>query len=124
MSKIIASAAIRGANKIYQRAEDKYKEAMEKFGPEQEVGFPNTAYYLPIIYAMTGIGVSKIGEMRRILDICKRLVPPPVKEKAPLPYLAPALDAGMATFFAEEILESIRYLEEPNLVFGGQRRNN
>ena len=34
---------------------------MEKFGPEQEVGFPNTAYYLPIIYAMTGIGVSKIG---------------------------------------------------------------
>ncbi len=32
-----------------------------------------------------------------------------------MPYLAPALDAGMATLFAEEIIEAIRYLEEPDL---------
>ena len=114
MSKIIASAAIRGAHKIYNRAEEKYREALEKFGPKQEVGFPNTAYYLPIIYAITGIGVARIEDMRRVLDICKRLIPPPVKEKTPLPYLAPALDAGMATFFAEECIEAIRYLEEPD----------
>jgi acetyl-CoA synthase len=37
-----------------------------------------------------------------------------VKEKVNLPYLGPALDAGMATFFAEEIAEAIRYLEDPN----------
>ncbi|MCX8022893.1 MAG: acetyl-CoA decarbonylase/synthase complex subunit alpha/beta [Syntrophorhabdaceae bacterium] len=115
MSKIIASAAIRGAHKIYNRAEEMYKMALEKYGPDQEVGFPNTAYYLPIIYAITGIGVSKIGEMGKILEICRKLIPPPVKERTHLPYLAPALDAGMATFFAEEIIESIRYLEEPNL---------
>ncbi len=113
MSKIIASAAIRGAHKIHNMAEQKYGEALEKFGPGQEVGFPNTAYYLPVIYAMTGIGVSKIEDMRRVLDICKRLIPPPVRENVPLPYLAPALDAGMATFFAEEMIEAIRYLEEP-----------
>ena len=112
MSKIIASAAIRGAHKILHRAEEKYEEALDKFGPKQEVGFPNTAYYLPIIYAITGIGVSKIEDMKRSLDICKKLIPPPVREKTHLPYLAPALDAGMATFFAEEIIESIRYLEE------------
>ena len=93
MSKIIASAAIRGAHKIYNKAEEKHSKALERFGPEQEVGFPNTAYYLPIIYAMTGIGVSKLEDMRRVLDICKRLIPPPVKEKTSLPYLAPALDA-------------------------------
>jgi acetyl-CoA synthase len=114
MSKIIASAAIRGAHKIFNLAEQKYREALEKFGPGQEVGFPNTAYYLPIIYAITGIGVSKIEDMARVLDICKRLIPPPVRENVPLPYLAPALDAGMATFFAEEIIEAIRYLEEPD----------
>ena len=33
-------------------------------------------------------------------------MPPLVKEKANLPYLGPALDAGMATFFAEEIIEA------------------
>jgi acetyl-CoA synthase len=120
MSKIIASAAIRGAHKIFAMAEGKYKEALEKFGPQQEVGFPNTAYYLPIIYAMTGMSVSKIADMAKVLDLCRKLIPPPVKEKTPLPYLAPALDAGMATFFAEEIVEAIRYLENPNCYVTGE----
>ncbi|MBP6941936.1 MAG: CO dehydrogenase/CO-methylating acetyl-CoA synthase complex subunit beta [Syntrophorhabdaceae bacterium] len=114
MSKIIASAAIRGAHKIFSKAEEKYGRALEKFGPKQEVGFPNTAYYLPIIYAMTGIGVSRIEDMRSVLDLCKKLIPAPVRENVPLPYLAPALDAGMATFFAEEIIEAVRCLEEPH----------
>ena len=47
MSKIIAAAAIRGSHKILERAEKKYQEALEKWGPDQEVGFPNTGYYLP-----------------------------------------------------------------------------
>jgi acetyl-CoA synthase len=114
MSKIIASAAIRGAHRIYGRAEEKYREALEKYGPDHTVGFPNTAYYLPIIYAITGIAVSRIGEIQRVLSLCKRLIPPPVREQTPLPYLAPALDAGMATFFAEEIIEAIRYLDDPD----------
>jgi acetyl-CoA synthase len=114
VSRIIASAAIRGAHKIYNKAEEKFRNAMERFGPKQEVGFPNTAYYLPIIYAITGIGVERIEDMRKVLDICKRLIPPPVRKTTSLPYLAPALDAGMATFFAEEMIEAIRYLEEPD----------
>jgi acetyl-CoA synthase len=114
VSKIIASAAIRGAHKIVERAEKKYQEAMEKWGPDQEVGFPDTAYYLPIIYAILGIPVQKIGDMKQILERCRTLLPPLVKERVALPYLAPALDAGMATFFAEEMIEAIRYLEAPN----------
>ena len=120
MSKIITSAAIRGAHKILDAAETKYKEALEKFGPNQEVGFPNTAYYLPIIYSMTGMGVAKIEDMRKVLDLCQKLVPPPVREHTHLPYLAPALDAGMATFFAEECIEAIRYLEDPNCYVTGE----
>jgi acetyl-CoA synthase len=100
VSKIIASAAIRGAHKIVERAETKYQEALKKWGPNQEVGFPNTAYYLPVIYAMLGIPVQKISDMKPVLDRCRILLPPLVKEKVSLPYLAPALDAGMATFFA------------------------
>jgi acetyl-CoA synthase len=120
MSKIITSAAIRGAHKILDAAETKYREALEKFGPNQEVGFPNTAYYLPIIYSMTGMGVAKIEDMRKVLDLCQKLVPPPVREHTHLPYLAPALDAGMATFFAEECIEAIRYLEDPNCYVTGE----
>jgi acetyl-CoA synthase len=120
MSKIICSAAIRGAQKIYEKSEGVYKKALEKYGPEQEIGFPNTAYYLPIIYAMTGIPVVKLSDCSKVFDFCKKLIPPPVKETTPLPYLAPALDAGMATFFVEEMAEAIRYLENPDCYVVGE----
>jgi len=120
MSKIIASAAIRGAHKIVDRAEQKWKEAMEKRGANEPVGFPNTAYYLPIIYGMLGMKVEKLGDMEKVLKKCKSILPPPVRDEHPLPYLAPALDAGMATFFAEEIIEAIRYLEQPNFYVKGE----
>jgi len=115
VSKIIASAAIRGAHKIFQQAETKFKEAVDRWGPKQEVGFPNTGYYLPVIYGILGIPVKTLGDMETVLDRCRTLLPPPVKENVHLPYLAPALDAGMATFFAEEIIEAIKYLEDPNV---------
>ncbi|MGA3173624.1 MAG: acetyl-CoA decarbonylase/synthase complex subunit alpha/beta [Syntrophorhabdales bacterium] len=120
MSKIIASAAIRGAQKIFDKAEATYKEALEKHGPDQEIGFPNTAYYLPIIYSMTGMPVAKLGDMKKVFDLCRKLIPPPVREKTPLPYLAPTLDAGMATFFVEEMVEAIKYLENPNIYVNGE----
>ena len=50
MSKIIAASAIRGAHKIVGQAEEKWKQAMDKWGANEPVGFPNTAYYLPVIY--------------------------------------------------------------------------
>jgi acetyl-CoA synthase len=120
VSKIIAAAAIRGGHKIMERAEKKYKEALEKWGPDQEVGFPNTGYYLPVIYGILGIPVKTLGDMKPVLERCRGLIPPLVKERTWLPYLAPALDAGMATFFAEEVIEAIRYLEDPNYYVRGE----
>jgi len=120
MSKIIASAAIRGAHKIFGQADQKWQQAMDKWGANEPVGFPNTAYYLPVIYGILGEKVEKLGDMEPILKRCKALLPPPVREEHPLPYLAPALDAGMVTFFAEELIEAIRYLEEPDFYVRGE----
>jgi acetyl-CoA synthase len=112
MSKIICSAAIRGAHKIVDMAEENYEKVLKKFGPEQKVGFPNTAYYLPVIYSILGAPVKQLGDMKEIFQECRKLLPAPVSDQIWLPYLAPALDAGMATFFAEEMHEAIRYVEE------------
>ncbi|PKN16810.1 MAG: CO dehydrogenase/CO-methylating acetyl-CoA synthase complex subunit beta, partial [Deltaproteobacteria bacterium HGW-Deltaproteobacteria-3] len=114
MSKIICSAAIRGAHKIVDMAEAKFEEVLKKYGPEQEVHFPNTAYFLPVIYSMLGAKVQNLGDMKDIFKECRTLLPEQVSENIWLPYLAPALDAGMATFFAEEMYEAIRYLETPD----------
>jgi acetyl-CoA synthase len=115
MSKIICSAAIRGAHKIVDMAEEKYEKVLKQFGPEQKVGFPNTGYYLPVIYSILGAPVKQLGDMKEIFQECRKLLPAPVSDQVWLPYLAPALDAGMATFFAEEMYEAMRYVEEPGL---------
>ncbi|MFP3983223.1 MAG: acetyl-CoA decarbonylase/synthase complex subunit alpha/beta [Desulfurivibrionaceae bacterium] len=115
MSKIICSAAIRGAHKIVDMAEEKFESVLKEYGPEQEVAFPNTGYYLPVIYSMLGAKVEKLGDMKDIFQECRTLLPEQVSENKWLPYLAPALDAGMATFFAEEMFEAIKYLEYPDL---------
>jgi len=120
MSKIIASAAINGAHKIVDQAEQKWKEAMDKHGANEPVGFPNTAYYLPIIYGISGMKVEKLGDMEAVLKKCKALLPPPVKSEHHLPYLGPTLDAGMITFWAEELIEAIRYLETPDFYVRGE----
>ena len=75
MSKIIASAAIRGAHKIVNQAEEKWQQAMDKWGANEPVGFPNTAYYLPVIYGILGEKVEKLGDMEPILK--KMQIPAP-----------------------------------------------
>ena len=120
MSKIIASAAINGAHKIVERAERKWREAMEKWGANEPVGFPNTAYYLPIIYGISGMKVAKLGDMEAVLKKCRALLPPPVRAEHHLPYLGPTLDSGMISFWAEEMIEAIRYLENPNFYLRGE----
>ena len=54
MSKYIATRAVRGANALVYEAETMLYKALAEKGPETVVEFPNTAYYLPLIYAMTG----------------------------------------------------------------------
>ncbi|MBN1189923.1 MAG: CO dehydrogenase/CO-methylating acetyl-CoA synthase complex subunit beta [Dehalococcoidales bacterium] len=118
MSKVIASAAIRGAYKIVGQAEEKWKKAVDVYGLNEPVGFPNTAYFLPVIYGILGARVQKLADMEQIIKKCRHLLPPPVREEHALPYLGPALDAGMATLFSEEIIEAIRYLEQPDFYTG------
>jgi len=120
VSKIICSAAIRGAHKIAYRVEKKYADILKKYGPDQEIAFPDTAYFLPIIYSMLGIPVQNLGDCQQVFQRCRKLLPPLVKAQMALPYLAPALDAGMATLFYEEIEEAIRYLEQPDFYLRGE----
>ncbi len=111
MSKIIASAAIRGAHKYVTEAEQKLTEAIETYKPEKKVAFPNTAYHLPLILALLGLKVETLKDCQEALQHAKDLLPPVPEEQLWLPYLGNALDAGIATLIAEEIIEALRYLD-------------
>jgi acetyl-CoA synthase len=118
MSKLIAGAAIRGAHKIFKQAEEKLNQAIEEKGKDAKVEFPNTGYYIPIIYSMLGIPVKTLADFEPVMEECRKLLPPAPDDKFWVPYLGPALDAGMATLFAEEIIEACKYLIGPNPVDG------
>ena len=114
MSKLVAFAAIQGAYNIVSKAEGKYKKVLETYGGSRKLEFPNTAYYLPIIYSLTGIKVTDLDSAKKPLEFARKLLPPHIQKDVHLPYLGPLLDAGMAALFAEEIVEAIRYVEDPD----------
>ena len=102
MSQIIASAAIRGAHEIVKQAEDILSRAVEEKGKDCPIEFPNTGYYIPIIYSMTGRAVQNLADFQAVMEEdIKPLLPELVDDDLWIPYLGPALDAGMATLFAE-----------------------
>ncbi len=116
MSKLICSSAIDGAVEWVARAEAKLDEAISQKGESQAVAFPDTAYYLPVIYSFTGEAVNTLADLRHILRLAKELLPARPSERVWLPYLGNALDAGVAALFACEIIEACKYLIGPNPV--------
>ncbi|MCS7247063.1 MAG: acetyl-CoA decarbonylase/synthase complex subunit alpha/beta [Anaerolineales bacterium] len=110
MSRYIATRAIRGANALVREAELMLKRAIQEKGGNQKVAFPNTAYYLPLIYGMTGIAVEKLEDLVPVIEHAKRLLHPIPAESQWTPYLGEALDCGMATLLAAEAIEAIRFV--------------
>lgn len=110
MSKIIASAAIRGANIFVNQASETLEKTIAEKGEDFSFEFPDTAFYLPMLYAMTGFAVKTLGDMRVAVGKAKDLLHEEPDEHLWRPYLGEALDSGMATLFAEEVLMALRYV--------------
>lgn len=115
MSRIIAKAAIQGAHSFFKEAEERYNLAVEDKGEDQKVEFPETAYFLPMAYALMGLDVKTLGEIRPVLEHSRELLPQAPSEEVWLPYLGDTLDSGISTLLSTEIIMAIRYLygEEP-----------
>ncbi|MDO8748742.1 MAG: acetyl-CoA decarbonylase/synthase complex subunit alpha/beta [Candidatus Omnitrophota bacterium] len=115
MSKIVAAAAIRGSRVIAREAEEFLNKALKEHGPDTKIGFPETAFFLPMANALLGAEVKTLKEAVNVFNYAKGLLPLEPREKLWLPYLGDALDAGIATLLCEEIITVLRYLykQEP-----------
>jgi acetyl-CoA synthase len=114
MSKIIATAAIRGAHKMVERAEADLARAIEARGKDCKVEYPDTAYYLPIMYLFLGQKVGTLGDLEESLAEARKLLKPIPSDELWLPYLGDTLDAGVATLLAEETIEVLKVLSGPD----------
>jgi len=114
MSKIIATAAIRGAHAMVSRAEKVLAKVVKEKGKDAAVAYPNTAYYLPIMYLFLGQKVEKLGDLEEAMQEARKLLHEVPSEKLWLPYLGDTLDCGVATLIAEETIEVLKYVTDSN----------
>ncbi|MHC5033701.1 MAG: acetyl-CoA decarbonylase/synthase complex subunit alpha/beta [Planctomycetota bacterium] len=112
MSREVFSAVIRGAHKFVDEAQEAWEKAVAKHGESAQLRFPETAFALPMILALTGRKVEKLADCEPVLKHCREdLLHDVPADHVWLPYLGHGLDAGAATMFAQEILCAIDYLD-------------
>ncbi|MEH0021292.1 MAG: acetyl-CoA decarbonylase/synthase complex subunit alpha/beta [Desulfobacter sp.] len=114
MSKLIAFAAIQGGYKVVAQVEGELETALQTYDASTKIGFPNTAYYLPVIYSLTGLKCETLEDLKKPMEFARGLLPPHIRLKNWLPYLGPLLDAGMAGIISYEVKEALRYLNDPD----------
>ncbi|MEW6309052.1 MAG: acetyl-CoA decarbonylase/synthase complex subunit alpha/beta [Bacillota bacterium] len=91
-------------------AEILLSKALREHGPNAPVGYPDTAYYLPVITALSGEKISTLGELVPVLNRMRNQV------KEELTFENARL-CGEATLYAAEIIEALHYLvkDEPKV---------
>ena len=95
-----------GSNAVAGLTEAAVSNAITKYGPDQPIAFPDTAYFFPTIYAATGVKVRTLGDLVACVDVLRGLI---TNQED----LDQALNAGLATAVGAEILEGLKYLENP-----------
>lgn len=110
MSRYIATRAIRGANALVTEAELMLNKALKEKGPDTLVEFPNTGYFLPTIYGMTGVEVTSLDQLKGVINHARSLLHPVPADRKWTPYLGETLDSGMATLLAAEVIEAVRFV--------------
>ncbi|GAB4248977.1 MAG: acetyl-CoA decarbonylase/synthase complex subunit alpha/beta [Thermoleophilia bacterium] len=108
--EIVAGGVARGVRQYFDLAKSRYEEALSSMDASTPVEFPNTGYYLPVIYGITGHKVEKLEDMQWVLDEAEKLIPPVPSDKLWLPYLGETLDGGMAALWLAEIIEALKYV--------------
>ena len=93
-----------GSDAVYGLTEGAIDAAIEKYGADKAVSFPNTAYSLPCYYAVTGTKVTNLGELKEALGVAKSLM---TREKR----LNDAFMSGVATALCAEFIEVLKYID-------------
>ena len=104
MCKLLIDRIFNGNDAVYGLTCQAVEGAIAQHGADKAVEFPYTAYCLPCYYAVTGVKVKTLGEMKEALGVIKSLM---TREHQ----LDDALMSGVATALCAEFIEVLKYLD-------------
>ena len=104
MCNMLIDRIFNGNDAVYGLTVQAVDGAIAQHGADKAVGFPHTAYCLPCYYAVTGVKVKTLGEMKEALGVVKTLM---TREQQ----LDDALMSGVATALCAEFIETLKYLD-------------
>ncbi len=87
----------------YDRTVAAIDEAIATYGEGEAVSFPGTAYSLPCYYAVTGVKINNLGEMKAAMATIKAKMTRNNR-------LYDAFESGIASALCAEFLEALKYL--------------
>ena len=93
-----------GNDAVYGLTEGAIDAAIAQHGADKAVSFPNTAYYLPCYYGVTGVKVTNLGELKEALGVVKTLM---TREKRTHDIFM----SGVATALCAEFIEVLKYID-------------
>ena len=93
-----------GNDAVYGLTENAINAAIEQHGTDKAVSFPNTAYSLPCYYAVTGVKVGTLGELKEALGVVKSLM---TRENR----THDVFMSGVATALCAEFIEVLKYID-------------
>ncbi len=81
--------------------------ALSKYGPDKKIEFPETGYQLPSLFAWLGTDCTRLGDLPKLMGEARsRIVESPTFEAA--------VASGEATMIAAEVVEALKYIDNPN----------
>ena len=96
-----------GNDAVYGLTEGAINAAIEQHGADKAISFPNTAYSLPCYYAVTGVKVGTLGELKEALGVVKTLMTREMRTHD-------IFMSGVATALCAEFIEVLKYIDGAN----------
>lgn len=110
MSDIIPQLGRKGAEAVLNLADSALKDMISKHGLSKELIFPDTAFYLPVAFALLGKEVNNLKDAQDVLTSARGLLDNKGAGTLNIPELGGLLNIGLATLLSAEVIAGIRYL--------------
>ena len=104
MATTLFDRVFKGSDEMYDVAVKALEEASAKYPDSEPIAFPDTAYYLACIYAMTGQKITNLGELKGIMNWIKGQMGRRKKTHD-------IFTSGVATACAAEVIEACKYIQ-------------